>query len=431
MPIGEPLSIRLVSRSRVVPLAIGTTVLHGVIMLVTNAHPAFFGTEGPIAVTGTLERYYGYASRALHGEVPYRDYLIEYPILAFVVVFLPRLVASNPWWYRVGFGLEMLLFDAVAVYLVARRVEREEGIERVAGRLAWYTLFFATLSPLLSGRYDMAPTALAFAAATCWFSGRPVAGGVAAGAGALLKIFPGLVAAPAFIWEASASRPGPPRLRLPGVAAFLITLAVGMAVWRVIGGRGVVDSFRYHAERGLEIESLYAGLVFLAGALAGRKVPWVRDHDALHIAPEWGDYAEGLVLPLQVASLLLVLWRYRRSGMADGVRYAGAAVLASVVTAKVLSPQFLIWFFPFMAVLGGATGRRARRVFLLACIATTLLYPIGFLAVALNGYLAGILLLNYRNLSLVVLLWWLLFDLAPQERGEPASDLPLAGRSHE
>jgi hypothetical protein len=407
MPIGDPDAIFPASRAKVVTLTIGATVLHALIMLVTNSHPVFFGSEGPVAVTSTLERYYGYASRAMHGEVPYRDYVIEYPILAFVVLVIPRLIASDFRWYRVGFGAEMLLFDVVAVYLVARRVERDEGIERVTGRLACYSLFFASLCPMLTGRYDLAPMALGFAAAHWWFSGRPAAGGVAAGAGTLLKVFPGLVAAPALIWEAS--RPGPLRLRLRGMVAFLVTLAAGSALWWAIGGRGVLDSFRYHAERGLEIESLYAGLVFLVGALSGRKVPWVRDHDALHIAPEWGAFAERFVLPLEVASLLLVLWRFRRSGMADGVRYAGAAVLASVVTAKVLSPQFLIWFFPFMAVLGGEAGRRARRIFLLACIATTLLYPIGFLAVALNGYLAGVLLLNYRNLSLVVLLWLLLF----------------------
>jgi hypothetical protein len=191
-------------------------------------------------------------------------------------------------------------------------------------------------------------------------------------------------------------------------------LAAGTALWWAVGGRGLLDSFRYHGERGLEVESLYAGLVFLAGAVSGRTVPWVRDHDALHIAPGWGSLAEAFVLPLQVGSLLLVLWRFRRSGMADGVRYAGAAVLAFVVTAKVLSPQFMIWLIPFMAVLGGATGARERRIFLLACVVTTVLYPVGFLAAVLDGYLLGILLLNYRNLSLVVLLWLLLYG--PDDR---------------
>jgi hypothetical protein len=181
-----------------------------------------------------------------------------------------------------------------------------------------------------------------------------------------------------------------------------------------------VDSFRYHGERGLEVESSYAGLVFLAGYLSGHEVPWVRDHDALHIAPEWGAFAERFVLPLQAASLLLVLWRFRRSGMADGIRYSGAAVLAVIVTAKVLSPQFLIWLFPFLAVLGGEGAERARRIFLLACVVTTLLYPIGLLSMALGGYIAGVLLLNLRNASLAVLLVLLLFG---PDAGRPGQDV--------
>jgi hypothetical protein len=416
--MGDPQAVKSAFRARVFSLTIVTTVVHAAIMIGSNAHPSFFGREGPVAVSSTHERYFGYATRAVNGEVPYRDYVIEYPLLAFVVFLVPRLFTADFRQYQIGFAAELLLFDAAAVYLVARQVERDEGIASVPGRLVWYTLFFASLCPMLVGRYDVAPMAVGYAAAHWWFSERPGLGGVAAGAGTLLKVVPGLVALPALMRDLAQAGPG----RLRGMTAFLVTLAAGTALWWAIGGRGVLDSFQYHAERGLEVESLYAGLVFLAGAIAGRPVPWVRDHDALHIAPEWGRFAEPLALPLQVGALLLVLWRFRRSGMADGVRFAGAAVLAFMVTAKVLSPQFLIWLIPFMAVLGGETGRRARRIFLVACIVTTVLYPIGFLAAVLSGYLVGILLLNYRNLSLIVLLGLLLFGPSDQALRPPESE---------
>jgi hypothetical protein len=424
MPSGDPQAIVPGFRARVTYAVAVTIVLHALIMWVSTSLPIFYGYEGPNTIRTTHERYYGYASRAVHGEIPYRDYVIEYPILGFFVFLIPRLIASNFRSYQVSFATEMLLFDVLAVYLVARRVERDEGIERVVPRLVWYTVFFASLCPMLVGRYDVAPMALAFAAADWWFSGRAVLGGVTAAVGALLKIVPGLVAGPALIWEVSL--PGSRRLR--GMRAFLITLLVGVALWWAIGGRGVLDCFRYHTERGLEIESLYAGIVFLTGYALGRPVPWVRDHDALHIAPEWGAFTETFVLPVQAASLLLVLSRFRWSGMADGVRYSGAALLAFAIMGKVLSPQFLIWLIPFMTVLGGETGIRARRIFLVACIATTMLYPIGFLGVALNGYLVGIALLNYRNLLLLVLLWLLLFSPDGQQRPQPASDDPAYGR---
>ncbi len=251
-----------------------------------------------------------------------------------------------------------------------------------------------------------ADAGVAFAAAGSWFAGRNVLGGVIAGLGVLLKIFPGAVAAPALVWEATHIR----QSRGRGVVAFAATIAAGMAFWFWLGGRGVLNSFRYHAERGLNVESLYAGVLLLIGRLQGTKVPWTYDHSAIHITPEWGGRLSGLALPIQAAAFLLVMWQFRRSGMKDGVRYAGASVLAFMITGKIFSAQYVIWLIPFVTVLGGETGRRARRVFLMVTTATTIIYPwYAMKAILELNDLACILLLNYRNALLVGLLYLFLF----------------------
>jgi hypothetical protein len=248
--------------------------------------------------------------------------------------------------------------------------------------------------------------AIAFAAACSWFSGRNALGGVLAGLGVLMKIFPGAVAAPALVWEARQWRTS----RFRGMLAFLSTLAAGIGVWVWLGGAGVARSVHYHAERGLGVESVYAGILLLVARVSGRRVPWSYDHLAIHVTPEWGNWLAALATPIQLASLLLVMWQYRRSGMNDGIRYAGGAVLAFMVTGKILSPQFLIWVIPFVTVLGGATGRRARWIFLVACLATTLIYPLIGLKLILDANsLGAIILLNYRNALLVGLLVLVLF----------------------
>ena len=99
------------------------------------------------------------------------------------------------------------------------------------------------------------------------------------------------------------------------------------------------------------------------------------EHKAVHLVSDLGSHLSGLATPLQAASLLLVLIQFRRRGMAEGVRYAGAAVIASLVTSKILSPQYLVWLFPFVVVLGGWAGSRARWLFLFACLDTALIYP--------------------------------------------------------
>ncbi len=360
------------------------------------------------AASWSYRIYYDYASQAMHGQVPYRDYLVEYPILTFPLFLFPRLFAPDFPGYCIVFGVEMLLFDVAAIVLIARHVEETEGTEQVAGKLAWYTVFCTSLAPLVVGRFELAPMVFAFAAARWWFAGRYVLGGLTAGLGTLLKVFPGLVAAPALVWELA-------RLRISGARgtlAFLATLTVGGAGWFLLGGSNVLESFRYHAERGLGIESLYAGALLARGKLAGIAVPWVIEHKAVHLVPEWGSRPAALAAPLEAAALLLVLIQFRRRGLAEGVRYAGAAVLASLVTAKVLSPQYLIWLFPFVTVLGGWTGGRARWLFLLVCLTTALIYPGPAFAQLLDNQGTAIFLLNFRNFLLLVLLALLIFGPA-------------------
>jgi hypothetical protein len=205
---------------------------------------------------------------------------------------------------------------------------------------------------------------------------------------------------------------------LRGTAVFILTVAVGMAGWFVLGGSNVLESFRYHADRGLGIESLYAGAVLAWGKLAGIEIPWVIEHKAVHLVPEWGSRLADLASPLQAAGLLLVLWQFWWRGMAEGVRYGGAAILASLVTSKVLSPQYLVWLFPFVVVLGGWTGSRARWLFLFVCLTTALIYPGPAFVQILDHQAIAIMLLNLRNILLLALLALLLFGPAVNRSGK-------------
>jgi hypothetical protein len=396
----------MTEQQKVISISVAAAVAQGLIALVTNVFPIFFGTYGPHVVTGMLDVYYDYTTRAMQGAVPYRDYVIEYPILGFLTCAIPLLFVSGYTEYRIGLGVELLLFNAAAVYLAARQVAAEEGIARVPSRLAWYTAFFGSLCPLLMGPYDLAPMAVAFAAALAWFHRRNALGGFLAGVGVLMKIFPGAVAAPAFVWELAHRRESRGR----GVLTFLGTIGLGVSFWAGLGGKGVVDSLRYHAERGLEVGSIYTGVVVLLAKLKEQKARWALHHNSLHLAPEWGDSIARWALPIQFAAILLAMWQYRRSGMRDGVRYAGAAMLAFMVFGKVFSPQYLIWLIPFVTVLGGRTGRLARWIYLCACVATTIFYPLIALRLMIErDSLAAMLLLNYRNALLVGLYLLLLF----------------------
>jgi hypothetical protein len=371
------------------------------------------------SVKWSHQYYYDYASEALAGKVPYRDFSFEYPVLSYPLFLIPRLLVSDFERYRYAFMVEMFLFDVAAIVLIARHGRPTERTGTVARRLGWYTLYGFMLAPLVIGRFELAPMVLAFAAAQWWFSVRATLGGITAGLGTLMKIFPGVVAAPALVWEAAHFR----TTRARGMTAFVATVVAGLACWFWLGGRRVLESLGYHAARGLEVESLYGGALFLVGTITGAKAPWVLNYNAYHVGPEWGARWVALAFPLQAAALLVVMWCFRRSGMTDGPRFSAAAVLAFIVFGKVLSPQYLIWLFPFLAVLNGQTGSAARKIFVLICLTTAMFYPGPGFAMVLEHQAGPILLLNLRNVLLVWLLGLLLFG-ASEDVG--AENVPKA-----
>ena len=130
------------------------------------------------------------------------------------------------------------------------------------------------------------------------------------------------------------------------------------------------------------------------------------------------------VLPIQLACILVVCGVFACRGMREGVRYSGAAVLGFIVTGKVLSPQYLIWLMPYIAILEGPIAPRGRRLFAATC-AATLLAPSGTNCLPRSS-LWQILAYNARNVLILGLLILLVFgpaaradDRVDDEGGEP------------
>jgi hypothetical protein len=79
-----------------------------------------------------------------------------------------------------------------------------------------------------------------------------------------------------------------------------------------------------------------------------------------------------------------------------------AALLAFVVTNKVLSPQYLVWLLPFAPLL----PLRKAALALGAVLLTIVIFPYNY-APLVNMRPGMILLLNARNAMLVALLLWI------------------------
>ena len=394
--------------TRVLPCVLLATVAQALVIGAAVAFEATAVHRSPSAlISSDVERYYA-GTQAFPGRLDLRA-LVEYPLFALPIFLLPRLLTSDLTSYALIFAAEMLLANGVALLLIGGWMGARRNLPSVPSRVAWYTLSTMLLFPLVVSRFDLVPTTVAFAAALAWFAGRPVIGGAGAGLGTLIKLFPACVAAVGFLYEAR----DPRTRRLRGTVAFVLTMALGAGVSWAFGASGFMA---FQAARGLQIESVPAGVLMAAAQFTGAPLTWVHLHNAYELQTRGAGLAAALTVPMQAAALLIVLWRFWRSDQTHPFRSIAAAMFALLITAKVLSPQFLIWPIPFLAVLEGPPGGRARWLFLPCCLATTLIFPFFYFSDLLTFAPWAIALLNVRNALLIALFAVLTFGAGTSGR---------------
>jgi hypothetical protein len=130
-----------------------------------------------------------------------------------------------------------------------------------------------------------------------------------------------------------------------------VTLVVLAAAWLAISPSGAVDSVQYQAERPLQVES-NAAFALLAYNAAGGKAPiFVDSHRAQAAEHDLAGAVGVLSTALGIAAIaLLALMAARRPEPLQMVLASLGAVVAALAFGKVLSPQFMVWLVPVLAV---------------------------------------------------------------------------------
>jgi Glycosyltransferase family 87 len=335
----------------------------------------------------------------LQGEVPYRDFFIEYPPGSLPAFVPPALFSASQAGFIGLFSLEMALTLAVALLLTAL------GARRLRGSRAWilpaatFALAALLLYPVAVTRYDaVVALTLGLAVLFAALGGRYLPLAYASlGFGAAAKFVPALALLPLALTRRGATR---------GLAVFLAVVALFFVSFALLGGQGLLQSIAYQAERGLQVESLAASvLIFLRSVDS-----IVFEHGAFEVLGEGVGLATALS-PVLTLLLLVVtgfaMWReFRRCGGLGArafPRHAAALILAFMLGSRVLSPQYMVWLLPLVPLsAGGFVGTTICVLFLATCLTTTLVFPIHYGDLLTFRY-PGPELLLARNLLLVIL----------------------------
>jgi Glycosyltransferase family 87 len=340
----------------------------------------------------------------LRGQIPYRDFFIEYPPGSLPVFVPPALFSVDKAGYIALFASEMALVLVAALVLTALAARKLWGLWAWPVPALTFVAAGIMLYPVAVTRYDaVVALTLAVAAIGAALGGRYVYLAYASlGLGAAAKLVPALATVP--LARRDAAR---------GYAVFFGVLVLFFAPAVLLGGDRFLNSFAYHAERGLQVESLAASILMKLGWVTGISF----EYGAFEVQGKGVGLASSLSLPMTgVLLLITALVMYRRRGRLDAgrfPRYAAALILAFMLGSKVLSPQYMIWLLPIVPLgVGGLAGAGVSLIFLAACWTTTQVFPIHY-GDLLNGRYPGPDLLLARNLLLVIL-WALLLFLPPR-----------------
>lgn len=337
--------------------------------------------------TAELNRY---GDAVVNGQLPYRDFRLEYPPGAIPFFTIPSLGAEHD--YLTIFRLVAIagvLFGLLALALLLERLDAP-SVWRYAA------LAFAALAPALLGafallRFDMWPAALCVCVLLLLLTERPLwAFGLLAVA-TLVKSYPAALLPLALL---AVERP----VRWRGLALFCTGGLAVLLPLAALGHVGLYNSYSGQWNRHLQLETFASSFLLVihhAGRIAFDSGSWSvfgATADAL-------AKLQTLAQLVGVAAAALLFARSRRTPR--DLAAAGATTIAvAAVAGKVLSPQFLLWLAPLVllsrSIVAGASLAAAMML-------TNLIFPDRYEGlVARHG--AEISLLAARNVLLLALL---------------------------
>ncbi len=332
-----------------------------------------------------VQLYDWWAGNMQNGHFPINDDMWQYPPLAALVFILGYLIAPA----TVGFVFLALAIDALLFYFLL-----EAGLENNKKNYLPATIWVSAgvlVGPIMLGRFDVFPTF--FAVLALLFIAKPSSFGINIAFGALLKVWPALL----FL--------GIPRNKFKSNFLWFFGTFVSFSILLTLWWPNSFSFITGQKSRGLQIESVGA-LPFMFWHLFDVDMPIEFRYGAVEVVAPGVNLVSTIIT---IAGLLLIgqiaLWQFQNRLSNVGVADIGIYVVtASMVTSRVLSPQYIIWLFGLLAVCALNPAKNFMKIF--GLIATSaflgqLIYPILY-----AGYMGGqIIPLVVQVLRIITLLW--------------------------
>jgi hypothetical protein len=362
------------------PLALGWVTTRAWVLL--SGFGVIFYPESEFLFSD-VRLYDWWAGNLADSHFPINDPMWQYPPLAAVVFLAGYLIAGN----TVGFVFLATLCDAAIFTLLAKRGQEQSNLSPA---FIWM-IAPLVMGPIILGRFDVFVTLAAVVALLYVSQARKF--GIAIAIGALLKVWPLLLLLAS-----------PKGSALKVIVWFTVTFISGsvlLSLWwsesfSFIGGQ---------RSRGLQIESVGALPYQLWNAGPGN-VSSAFQFGAIEVVAS-GTSIVSLAVTLLGVALLGILFYWRIFGKLDSASPADIALLAvliSIVTSRVLSPQYMVWVFGLLAVCAFVPQQNFRKITVLILISAgigQIIYPWWYISLQQGGAVA----VTAHAVRILTLLW--------------------------
>jgi len=285
--------------------------------------------------------YFDHAKLLLQGQLPYINYSFDYPVLVFVpitIAFVPALLLQNAMTFVYSFQILMVLADIVTllcIYLIGLKVWDEKRAF-FAGLL--YATAFSTAYFVLT-KYDAFPTALLMLAILFTIYGMNLKGYLSATLGFFAKIFPAIAFPFMLLYNAKETSI---KEEIISVLKIVVPVSVVLFLPLFILRPDVINSYLFATGGSVGI---------YANTATNTICFWLQDIVHLGIPSSAVSLLMYILMGIFLLLLVFVAYIDPKKNPVTLLKLVLCAIFCLVFFTKFHSPQYIVWFTPFLCLL--------------------------------------------------------------------------------
>lgn len=296
----------------------------------------------------TINYYYEHAMTNFNGSYTYINYYYEYPILIFIptiLALIPSLLLNSVSVFHIGFSILMILCDCITVaciYLISRKVWNDSKTAFIAATLyltAVSTMYFVMID------YGALPSAVLMLGLTTLLYGNQVIGMIGINEylstilGYFLKIYT-IVALPFIILYKSKST----SLKQEIISALKIVIPVSLLLFVPLFIFNPQSVFKTYFPMRMDIG-------YFPNTIIWTLYTWLHDVFNIGITMENTLMFIYTCMFIGICALGYFAFKNKTQDFTTLLKFIFCGIMIIVLSFKVRSPSYIIWFTPFLCIL--------------------------------------------------------------------------------